>query len=174
VSYLATGRPSAQITDVSVRRALDILLPSGGALLTQALRDQFSFMDLFQIQSGTLAADDPGTRSTTAGDQVTSIFKSTRLGGEKQISDRLFLSFSTGLCPAFGGTDEGNSGLNALGKSIEGKVEYRFPLSGPNRLSLRGGLDPSASSLRCNSSAVRGFVATPQQWGLSIFRSWSF
>jgi translocation and assembly module TamB len=174
VSYLATGRPSAQITDVSVKRALDILLPSGSALLNQALREQFSFMDLFQIQSGTLASDDPASRSASAGDQVTSIFKSTRLGGEKQISDRLFLSFSTGLCPAFGGTDEGNSGLRALSSSIEGKVEYRFPLSGPNLLSLRGGLDPSASSLRCNTNAVRGFVATPQQWGLSIFRSWSF
>jgi hypothetical protein len=134
-------------------------------------------MDLFQIQSGTLNNDDPAAPGS-AGSQVSSIFKSTRLGGEKQISDRLFLSFSTGLCPAFGGggsDDTNNSGLKGLGNSIEGKVEYRFPLTGPNRLSLRGGLDPSANSLRCGGAgSVRGFVATPQQWGLSIFRSWSF
>jgi hypothetical protein len=106
---------------------------------------------------------------------VKGIFASTRLGGEKQISDRLFLSFSTGLCPAFsGGSDEQNSGLRGLGNSIEGKVEYRFPLTGPNRLSLRGGLDPAASSLRCGTTNLRGVVATPQQWGLSVFRSWSF
>ena len=175
VSYLATGRPSSELTDVSVKRALDILLPSGSAILTQALRDQFSFMDLFQIQSGSVN-DQSLAAGTSAGDQVKGIFASTRLGGEKQISDRLFLSFSTGLCPALGGADDpNNSGLRGLGNSIEGKVEYRFPLTGPNRLSLRGGLDPSAGSLRCGTTAnVRGFVATPQQWGLSLFRSWSF
>jgi translocation and assembly module TamB len=174
VSYLATGRPSRDITDFGVQRASDILLPTLSAYANSALRDQFSFMDLFQIQSGNLT-NDVATAGT--GQQVSSIFKSTRLGGEKQISDRLFLSFSTGLCPAFSASanDANNSGLRGLGNSIEGKVEYRFPLTGPNRLSLRGGLDPSANSLRCGSAnSVRGFVATPQQWGLSLFRSWSF
>jgi hypothetical protein len=177
VAYLATGRPSRDIgSSLDVQRASEILLPTLSAYANSALRDQFSFMDLFQIQSGTLSTDvSNGTAS--ASEQVSSIFRSTRLGGEKQISDRLFLSFSTGLCPAFGGgADAGNSnGLRALGSSIEGKVEYRFPLTGPNRLSFRGGLDPSANSLRCGSANnVRGFVATPQQWGLSVFRSWSF
>jgi translocation and assembly module TamB len=178
VSYLATGRRAADLNSNSasgVQRAIDILLPSGSAKLNQVLRDQFSFMDLFQIQSGTPLADQTAT-GTILGGQVSSIFKSTRLGGEKQISDRLFLSFSTGLCAFGGGNDDpNNSGLGGLGRSIEGKVEYRFPLSGPNRLSFRGGLDPSASSLRCGAANnVRGFVATPAQWGLSLFRSWSF
>ncbi|HEY2027170.1 MAG TPA: hypothetical protein VGG78_09180, partial [Gemmatimonadaceae bacterium] len=144
----------------------------------QTLRDQFSFMDMFQIQSGTLNEQTAGS-SPTAGTNtgLGSIFQSTRLGGEKQISDRLFLSFSTGLCFNNSSPDDAgaNSGLRGLSNSIEGKVEYRFPLPGPNRLSLRGGLDPSASSLRCNAAtSVRGFVPTPQQWGLSLFRSWSF
>jgi translocation and assembly module TamB len=172
VSYLATGRPSSEISkDFGVQRAADFVLPTLSAYANTMLRDQFSFMDLFQIQSGTLENNDP---SASAANQVTSIFASTRLGGEKQISDKLFLSFSTGLCP-FAGNNEGNSGLRGVGQSIEGKVEYRFPLTGPNRLSLRGGLDPSASSLRCGTANnLRGFVATPQQWGLSLFRSWSF
>ena len=176
VSYLATGRPSSEINkDFGVQRASDLLLPTLSAYANSALRDQFSFMDLFQIQSGSLG-DQTLAPGTSTGDQVRGIFASTRLGGEKQISDRLFLSFSTGLCPALGGAnDPNNSGLRGLGNSIEGKVEYRFPLTGPNRLSLRGGLDPSANSLRCGgANSVRGFVATPQQWGLSIFRSWSF
>jgi translocation and assembly module TamB len=180
VSYLATGRPSAELTDSrtasSVQRVSEIVLPTLGASLNQALRDQFGFMDLFQIQSGVL--NDQANSGTNGGDQgVSSIFKSTRLGGEKQISDRLFLSFSTGLCPAlnYGSDDPNNSGLKGLGNSIEGKVEYRFPIEGPGRLSLRAGLDPSASSLRCGATTnLRGFVATPQQWGLSLFRSWSF
>jgi translocation and assembly module TamB len=176
VSYLATGRPSSDISkDLGVQRASEILLPTLSAYANSALRDQFSFMDLFQIQSGGLSEQSLAPGANT-GDQVKGIFASTRLGGEKQISDRLFLSFSTGLCPAFSaGSDEQNSGLKGLGNSIEGKVEYRFPLSGPNRLSVRGGLDPSASSLRCGTTNnLRGFVATPQQWGVSIFRSWSF
>jgi hypothetical protein len=57
--------------------------------------------------------------------------------------------------------------------SIEGKLEYRFPLVAPDRLSLRAGLDPSASALRCGAP-VRGFAPTPQQIGISIFRSWVF
>lgn len=176
VSYLATGRSSAELTDPrqasGVQRVSEILLPTGGALLNQALRDQFGFMDLFQIQSGVVDDQSPGAGGQ---DQVKSIFKSTRLGGEKQISDRLFLSFSTGLCPAFGGpTDDQNSGLRGLGNSIEGKVEYRFPLAAPDLLSIRAGLDPSANSMRCGAGGARGIVATPQQWGLSLFRSWSF
>jgi translocation and assembly module TamB len=179
VSYLATGRPAAELNSLTangVQRAIDILAPTGAAKLNQTLRDQFSFMDLFQIQSGTASDQSLGTGPLSTKDQVIGIFASTRLGGEKQISDRLFLSFSTGLCQAFSaGSDDQNSGLRGLGNSIEGKVEYRFPLTGPNRLSLRGGLDPSANSLRCGgANSVRGFVATPQQWGLSIFRSWSF
>jgi translocation and assembly module TamB len=180
VSYLATGRPAAELTDTrtatSVQRVSEIVLPTLGASLNQALRDQFGFMDLFQIQSGVL--NDQANGVANGGDQgALSIFKSTRLGGEKQISDRLFLSFSTGLCPAlnYGSDDPNNSGLRGLGNSIEGKVEYRFPIEGPGRLSLRAGLDPSASSLRCGATNnLRGFVATPQQWGLSLFRSWSF
>jgi len=180
VSYLATGRPAAELTDTrtasNVQRVSEIVLPTLGASLNQALRDQFGFMDLFQIQSGVLNDQQAGVAN--GGDQgVSSIFKSTRLGGEKQISDRLFLSFSTGLCPAlnYGSDDPNNSGLRGLGNSIEGKVEYRFPIEGPGRLSLRAGLDPSASSLRCGATNnLRGFVATPQQWGLSLFRSWSF
>ncbi len=180
VSYLATGRPAAELTDSrtasSVQRVSEIVLPTLGASLNQALRDQFGFMDLFQIQSGVL--NDQAGGVANGGDQgVSSIFKSTRLGGEKQISDKLYLSFSTGLCPAlnYGSDDPNNSGLRGLGNSIEGKVEYRFPIQGPGRLSLRAGLDPSASSLRCGATNnLRGFVATPQQWGLSLFRSWSF
>lgn len=179
VSYLATGRKSADLTSnlggrSTVQQVADFALPTGSAYLNQALRDQFSFMDVFQIQSG--GVYDQPLASNSGGGQVMSIFKSTRLGGEKQIRDRLFLSFSTGLCAlSGGGTDGQDTGLKGLGDSIEGKVEYRFPLAGADRFALRAGLDPSASSLRCGSTSnLRGFVATPKQWGLSLFRSWSF
>jgi translocation and assembly module TamB len=178
VSYLVTGRPSAELTGSAasgVQRAADVLLPTGSAMLSSALRDQIGFMEFFQIHSGTLT-DQTANATPSAGDPYRNIIGGTRLGGEKQISDRLFLSFSTGLCPLFSnGPDDPNQGLKGFSNAIEGKLEYRFPLAGADRFSLRAGREPSANALRCNvSGAMRGFVATPQQWGLSLFRSWSF
>nr|MBA3673256.1 translocation/assembly module TamB domain-containing protein [Gemmatimonadaceae bacterium] len=174
VSYLVTGRPSYELNDQSraaAQRALEFVLPTAGAYLSRTLRDQLrGFVDLFQIQSGAVS-DQAGSSSSATGSQFRSFLSSTRLGGEKQISDRLFLSFSTGLS-AFC-DDASQQGLGGFVNSIEGKFEYRFPMPAPRRLAFRIGLDPSASALRCGRS-VRGFAPTPQQVGFSLFRSWSF
>ena len=143
--------------------------------MSRVLRDQLGgIVDQVQIQSGAVNGQlDPSASS--ASNQFRSFLYSTRLGGEKQISDKLFLSFSTGLCQLSGdASDPSQQGLNGFVNSIEGKLEYRFPVAAPERLSLRAGREPAASALRCNAGSVRGFVATPQQWGLSLFRSWSF
>ncbi|MEO8561095.1 MAG: translocation/assembly module TamB domain-containing protein [bacterium] len=177
VSYLVTGRPSFELNEsgaAAASRAAEVLLPTGGALLSRALREQLGgWVDLIQIQTG--ASDDRGTTTTNAvSDQFRSVLSGTRLGGEKQISNRLFLSFSTGLCQ-LSGSDKDQPGVTGFVNSIEGKLEYRFPMLAPDQLSLRAGREPAASALRCGSSGnIRGFVATPQQWGLSLFRSWSF
>jgi translocation and assembly module TamB len=177
VSYLVTGRPSFELNEsgaAASQRAAEVLLPTGGALLSRALREQLGgFVDLIQIQTG--AVDDRGTGTANAvSDQFKSVLSGTRLGGEKQISNRLFLSFSTGLCQ-LSGSDKDQPGVTGFVNSIEGKLEYRFPMIAPDQLSLRAGREPAASALRCGSTGnIRGFVATPQQWGLSLFRSWSF
>ncbi len=177
VSYLVTGRPSFELTDqntAAAQRALEFVLPTIGASVSRALREQLGgFVDLFQIQSG--AVTDPLDKSLgSTGSPFRSFLSSTRLGGEKQISDRLFLSFSTGLCfTGAGSEDAAQQGLGGFVNAIEGKVEYRFPLIAPDRLSLRAGLDPAASALRCGRT-VRGFAPTPQQIGFSLFRSWVF
>ena len=175
VAYLVTGRPSFELSEsnaAATQRAAEVLLPTGGALLSRALREQLGgWVDMFQIQTG---ASDQLTQTTAVGDQFKSVLSGTRLGGEKQISDRLFLSFSTGLCQ-FGNSDnKEQNGVAGFVNSIEGKLEYRFPLIAPDQLSVRAGREPAASALRCGSGNVRGFVATPQQWGVSLFRSWSF
>ncbi|MEP6730267.1 MAG: translocation/assembly module TamB domain-containing protein [bacterium] len=177
VSYLVTGRPSFELGERDVaasQRVAEFLLPTVNANVSRALRDQLGgFVDLIQIQSGA-ANDQLSTSAGTTASPFRSFLSSTRLGGEKQIKDRLFLSFSTGLCQ-LGGTDDASlQGLRGFGNAIEGKLEYRFPLIAPDRFSLRAGLDPAASALRCNAGSVRGFVSTPQQWGFSLFRSWVF
>jgi len=176
VSYLVTGRPSFELNEsgaAAAQRAAEVLLPTGGALLSRALRQQLgSWVDLIQIQTG--ASDDASNSSTNAvSEQFKSVLRGTRLGGEKQISNRLFLSFSTGLCQ-LSASDKDEAGVTGFVNSIEGKLEYRFPMIAPDQLSLRAGREPAASG-RCGSTGnIRGFVATPQQWGLSLFRSWSF
>ncbi|HKH93971.1 MAG TPA: translocation/assembly module TamB domain-containing protein, partial [Gemmatimonadaceae bacterium] len=180
VSYLVTGRPSAELNAsnaAATQRAAEVLLPTVGARLSRALSEQFGgWVDMFQIQTGTL--DDRATSATgtvSARSQFQSVLSGTRLGGEKQISDRLFLSFSTGLCQLGSSNDKEQQGVTGFVNSIEGKLEYRFPVLLPDQLSLRAGREPAASALRCGSTgSVRGFVATPQQWGISLFRSWSF
>ncbi|MEP7000610.1 MAG: translocation/assembly module TamB domain-containing protein, partial [bacterium] len=177
VSYLVTGRPSFEQGGLDVaasQRAVEFLLPTVNATVSRALRDQLGgFVDLIQIQSG--AAIDPlSVADGTASSPLRSFLYSTRLGGEKQIKDRLFLSFSTGLCQLRGSEDASQQGLNGFVNAIEGKLEYRFPFAAPDRLALRAGREPAASALRCGADRVRGFVATPQQWGVSVFRSWAF
>ena len=177
VSYLVTGRPNFERGGLDVaasQRAVEFLLPTVNATVSRALREQLGgFVDLIQIQSG--AAIDPlSVAGGTASSPLRSFLYSTRLGGEKQIRDRLFLSFSTGLCQLPGSDYTSQQGLNGFVNAIEGKLEYRFPLLAPDRFALRAGREPAASALRCGADQVRGFVATPQQWGFSLFRSWAF
>ena len=175
VSYLVTGRPSSALADqnlAATQRALEFVLPTAGAVASRALRDQLGgIVDLFQIQAGAVSDQSSSGTSNPNKSQFFTILSSTRLGGEKQISDKLFFSFSTGLS-AFC-DDASSQGFSGFVNSIEGKLEYRFPIAAPDRISLRAGLDPSASALRCGRS-VRGFAPTPQQIGFSLFRSWVF
>ncbi len=176
VSYLVTGRASFEQGGLDVaasQRAAEFLLPTVNAAVSRALRDQLGgFVDLIQIQSG--AAIDPLASGDASSSPFGSFLYSTRVGGEKQIKDRLFLSFSTGLCQLPGSQYASEQGVNGFVNAIEGKLEYRFPLLAPDRLALRAGREPAASALRCGNDRVRGFVATPQQWGFSVFRSWAF
>ena len=175
VSYLVAGRPSRELTDPGSKAAADLLLPTISAMGSRALRDQLgSFVDLFQIQSG--GYEQTTSTANASGSAIRDVISTTRLGAEKQISDKLFLSLSTGLCFTGSSTaSDSRSGLQNFGDAIEGKLEYRFPMSGPDRFSLRAGREPAASALRCDrNNDVRGFARTPDQWGLSLFRSWVF
>ena len=176
VSYLVTGQPISELSnkDLSAsQRAFEFLLPTLGASVGRVLSEQ-SGVDL-HFQAGAVGTVNDPLSTNTSSSQFRSILQSTRLGGEKQISSKLFLSFSTGLCQlGTSGDDTSQQGFAGFANAIEGKLEYRFPLPAPERFSLRAGREPPASALRCGASQVRGFVSTPQQWGLSLFRSWSF
>ena len=175
VAYLVTGRPSFELNGTNAQatqRAAEVLLPTGGALLSRALREQFGgWVDLFQIQAGTLSDDASGAQATTGQNQYRSVLSGTRLGGEKQISDRLFLSFSTGLCQLGGDERQGAAGSHRFreldrreaGVSLpahrtRSALAARRPRAGGERAALRR--DGQRARVRRHATAV-GRVALP-------------
>jgi translocation and assembly module TamB len=170
VSYLVTGNPTVASTDPG-RQALDFVAPTVSALGSDLLRNQFgSFIDVLQIEAGSSA--DERELGAAGGNQLRNVLSSTRIGAEKQLSSRVFLSVSTGLCLLAGG---GAAAQSSFGDAIEGKLEYRFPMTGTDQLSIRLGSEPGARAMRCDGGGVlSSFIQTPQQTGISIFRSWTF
>jgi translocation and assembly module TamB len=164
VSYLVTGQPAFQLEGTArqnVNAAAAVLLPTASSLFQQNLRSQFGpWIDAIQFQAG---ATDIFSQNGNSYD----VLKTARIGGEKQVSNNLFVSLSAGLCPFTpqSGTNDQFSFLNSLGW----KAEYRFKPT----LSLTAGLEPSSSARTC-ATEIRGLVPTPRQWGLSLFRSWRF
>jgi translocation and assembly module TamB len=101
-----------------------------------------------------------GGASDANGNRFTEAVRTTRVGAERQISEKWFFSLSTPFCSLPDFNTEGFTGLS-------GKLEFRF---NPNS-SIRAGKEPSA--LMCGRTASR-VVQTPSQWGLSYFKSWRF
>ena len=171
VSYLVTGQPAFNLTNAEQNQLQAVamaLLPNASAFLAEKLRDQVgSWVDVVQVQWGTTGSEqDLGPNQPTGlSSSVTSVLAGTRIGGEKQISDNLFLSVSAGLCP-FTTAGKDYSFASTLGT----KVEYRFD----PRLSLQAVYEPQESVRLCNEPTARSIVQSPRQFGLSLFRTWHF
>jgi hypothetical protein len=120
---------------------------------------------MFQFQAGATQTDPAQTaRTNTAVD----FFANARLGGEKQITNNLFFSFSAGLCQ-LGAGSENDPGVTGFVDQLGGTLQYRFSPT----LSVDVGREPPSSALVCGRG-LRGFVATPPQWGLSLSKTWRF
>ena len=89
------------------------------------------------------------------------VVRTTRLGAERQIKDKLYVSLSAPVCSL---TPEGDE--NAF-TGLSGKLEFRFNANS----SIRAGKEPS--SIMCGRTASR-VVPTPSQWGVAFFKSWRF
>ncbi|HVZ77712.1 MAG TPA: translocation/assembly module TamB domain-containing protein, partial [Gemmatimonadaceae bacterium] len=168
ISYLLYGAPSFEIASQSnyTRTAAQVLLPTASTVLTRAFRQQLgSWVDMFQFQAGATQTDPAqAARTNTAVD----FFANARLGGEKQITNNLFFSFSAGLCQ-LGAGSETDPGVTGFVDQLGGTLQYRFSPT----LSVDVGREPPSSALVCGRG-LRGFVATPPQWGLSLSKTWRF
>lgn len=168
ISYLVTGGPSYEIAGRSgdyTSTAARVLLSSFGSVLGGKAAG--GLCDDAQVSTAGLAGYGGGIRDVGSG-----ILSGTRFSCAKQVGDRAFLRLDAGLCQV--GqlmTQDGNSTPLNLADAIGVKLDY---LLSPG-LTASVGVEPPTNAVLCalNSSA-RGFVPTPQQIGLDLFRSWRF
>jgi translocation and assembly module TamB len=176
VSYLVTGQPTYALNSGElsvVQQVSNVVGPTLSSFAEAGLRNAgINYFDVIQIQSG--AAPTTLTNNATTQSTFKDYFFGARLGGEKQISNNLFFSFSAGLCSLNRDylLQNGQSAFGGFVDALGGKVEYRF---NPN-LSLQAGTDPKTAALYCGraNSSLSSVVQTPRQWGLSFLRTWHF
>jgi translocation and assembly module TamB len=167
VSYLITGAPNF---DFGSGAAANALLGTASSFFSDRLRNSWGGIDLFDIQLGRYDTQ----RGQSGG--IGGIFQQARLGVGKQFGDRTFMTLNTSLCRVSsllgaGNTSTGGGGLPIDPKDIGVKVEHQLNLKA--NLSISASIDPP-SSAQCTSSSTRGFVPTPLQYGLDLFRTWRF
>jgi len=169
ISYLVTGGPSfeiaAQSSDYYASTAARVLLSSLGSW------------------AGGKAAGglcDDAVLSTSGADQSqrglanlgSSILEGVRFNCAKQVGTKAFVRLDAGLCQVGQFVSGGSGGsAAALANSIGVKLDY---LVQPT-LTLSAGVEPPTSAVLCSQNVnARGFIPTPQQFGLDLFRAWRF
>jgi hypothetical protein len=174
VSYLITGRPTFALdaqTQTVVEQASTVLFPTLTAFAAQRIRSAIgSWVDVLQFQGG--ASQIETISGGAAKKSLEDYFFGSRLGGEKQISNNLFFSFSAGLCALNRNTAQSTNqnAFEGFVDALGGKLEYRFN----PRFSVQVGTDPPTQALYCRNAALGSIVSTPRQFGLSLLRTWHF
>jgi translocation and assembly module TamB len=174
VSYLIFGQPTFELSTKSenyVRIAAQTLFPTVQSFAASQLRNVIgAWADVVQLHPGSLDAD----RFSNGAEReaLVDVLSTTRLGAEKQITQNLYMSLSTGLCQ-FAPTNQSAAADQRpdIWNTVSGKLEYRLS----SDAAIKVGREPPASALNCGrSSTGRAFVDTPSQWGFSLFKSWRF
>lgn len=165
VSYLLTGKPGLDFGANSQASQVlaSFLLPTLSAVAADQLRQSLgSWVDALQIQLG--------TGSTNAGTvtKPQDYLAGSTIGAEKQVTNNVFLSVNTSFCQITNPTGQG--AYNPLAP-FGAKVEYRFDPT----FSLQLGREPDTNTRFCNSQqGFTGLYNTPQQFSLSLSRTWRF
>lgn len=169
VSYLVTGGPSFEIArdgNVSATAAR-VFLGSLGSVLGSKVAG--GLCDDAQVTTAGLEAYQGSARDVGGG-----ILSGSRFNCAKQVGDRAFVRLDAGLC-GVGQFVSQNGGSNALsfGDALGVKFDYLLGRG----FSASVGVEPPTSAMLCASDAsnsARGFVPTPRQVGVDLFRAWRF
>lgn len=169
VSYLVTGGPSFEIArsgNVSATAAR-VFLGSLGSVLGSKVAG--GLCDDAQVTTAGLEAYQGSARAVGGG-----ILAGSRFNCAKQVGERAFVRLDAGLC-GVGQLVSQNGGSNALsfGDALGVKLDYLLGRG----FSASVGVEPPTSAMLCASDAsnsARGFVPTPRQVGVDLFRAWRF
>ena len=166
VSYLVFGQPNFELGTASsdyTRLVAQQFFLNAPAVAQSGLRSILgSYADFLTVRP---APADVSAVNNGFLQEFDNYLLSTRLGTERQISDKLFFSISTGLC----GIGDQQYDRNQFLDNLSGKIEWRLSRDA----SVRAGKEPSEQSLTCRSSISR-VVPAPSQWGFSLFKTWRF
>ena len=166
VAYLIFGQPNFEVgaadQDYIQLVLRTVVSPSLGQGVRGVARRLFgsTFADALQVQTAVnWSALDQQRFSTTE------LFARSRIGAEARVANtNVFVSVSTPLWCGEGGSGADQSYYTQL----SAKIDWRFSRDA----SIQAGREPSA--LVCGRSYSGRVVATPAQWGLSLFKSWRF
>lgn len=171
VSYLIFGQQNFELGSEGksyVNLAAQTLFPTATAFTASQLRGVLGpLADLFQLRPGSADVSNLDGLGGLGG-SIEDAFWTSRVGGEKQLTQNLFVSLSTGLCTFQGNQQSGSPSDIGLIEGLGGRFEYRFSRDA----SVKLGKEPGASS--CRGASTGRVVAAPSQWGLSFFKTWRF
>jgi len=174
VSYLVAGQPTYALNSGDfnvVQQVSNVVAPTLSSYAEAGLKSTpfGNLVDVLQISSG---AAPTALQTNTSQSTFKDYFFGARLGGEKQLSNNLFFSFSAGLCSLNKEyVPQNQTALGGFVGALGGKIEYRFN----PQVSVQAGTDPPTTALYCRSNYSLGSVVeTPRQWGVSFLRTWHF
>jgi translocation and assembly module TamB len=173
MSYLVTGGPSFAIAGESsnyyTTTALTVLVSSLGSYLGGKAAG--GVCDDVQFTTSGVSETNKGT-GETAQTRAGNVLSGTRFNCARQLSENTYVRLDAGLCQVgqFVGSGKDLT-VEGLTNSIGLKVDY---ILRPG-LTISGGMEPPTSAVLCaQPESGRGFVATPLQLGLDLFRAWRF
>lgn len=167
ISYLVTGGPSFEIagqeTGYYTNTALTVVLSSFGSVLGGKLAG--GVCDDAQVSTSGAALEGK------IGEFSNSVLSGTRLNCAKQVGEKTFVRLDAGLCQVGQLFTQESADPRAFAEAIGIKLDY---ILRPG-LTLSGGVEPPTSAVLCSQNvSARGFVPTPQQFGVDLFRAWRF
>lgn len=156
LSYVLFDQPSFSVGSGTTTSAMALLLNTVTSFASSyAARYASGLVDLVQLQTSSEAA---------LGDIFA--FGGAQLAIGKQVSDRLFVSLTSGLCQFLPSTATASPSLLS---TIGLKMEYQFGRSAQSGVAFA--YEPSFDKLVCGVGE-RGFSTSKKQVGLDLFRIW--
>jgi translocation and assembly module TamB len=164
LSYLVSGQPTFVAENTGqLQTAFATILPTLGAVFERAIIEQLRFLDMFQVQTATTTLSQASLFQDPLGDLL-GVVAQSRIAFGKQLTERTFLSANAGLCTFGANESQDLRFLDALGLTLEHRLNHGF--------SLQMSVEPATSAALCRTDAVE--FNRPRQFGLDLFREWSF